>query len=411
MTRTTTAIIGAGQCGLAMSKSLSDRGIDHVVIEAGRAGESWRSKRWDSLRLLSPNWMNGLAGTPYEGADPNGFMTCKEFSASFDAWVMSQCPPLIGGETVMSLAKGSTGYRIETDAQSIEASSVVVATGQCALPKRPVFATELPGEIAQVSPIDYKSPDQLPDGGVLVVGAAASGLQLARELRLSGRRVVLAVGNHMRLPRRYRDHDIMTWMSLAGLFEAPAEADDLERLRRLPSLPLIGGTDHADIDLNSLQGLGVEIVGRFADMNGANALFSGNLANLCASADLKMNRLLDEIDGWIAEHIPVDLSSPHRMDATKVPSNPKLSLNLTAEGIGTVVWASGFAPDHRFIDLPVFDRKGRIQHDQGIVGDGFYVMGLNHLRTARSTHIDGAFADAEVLAEHLTSTTLRKRAA
>ena len=411
-TKTTTAIIGAGQCGLAMSHALATRGIDHVVIEQGRPGESWRSRRWNSLRLLTPNWMNGLAGQPYEGRDPGGFMQVSEFASSFDTWVTRQAPPLIGETCVRSLSCGPVGYRVDTDAGMIDASAVVVATGQCARSKRPAFAAELPDSITQISPLDYRAPEALPDGGVLVVGAAASGLQLAQELRRAGRPVTLAVGNHNRLPRRYRGQDILRWMHLAGIFDEDiTDTNDIDRLRRLPSLPLIGGPDRADIDLNSLQDLGVELVGRFAAWRDGTALFSGGLSNACASADLKMNRLLNRIDHWIEQKIPFKVAAPHRLPPTRVPATPRLNINLDKAGIKTIIWATGFEPDHRFIDLPVFDRKGRIQHSGGVVGQGLYVMGLTHMRTARSTHIDGAPVDAAHLADHLTSNLACKRAA
>ncbi len=412
VTRTTTAIIGAGQSGLAMSHALTMRGIDHLVIEQGRAGESWHSRRWDSLRLLTPNWMNGLAGTPYKGRDASGFMPAREFAASFDAWVAQNAPPLIDGVQVRSLTQGSLGYVIDTDQQRIQANSVVVATGQCARSKRPAFASDLPAEITQLSPLDYKSPDALPRGGVMVVGAAASGLQLAREIRQSGRRTILAVGNHNRLPRRYRGQDILMWMNLAGIFDEPiTDPNDTERLRRLPSLPLVGEPGNPDIDLNVLQQIGVEVTGRLAAVRDGTALFSGSLANTCASADLKMNRLLDRIDLWIADNMPRAVEPPRRLDPTSVPDTPRLSLNLKGEGISTILWATGFEADHRFIDLPVFDRKGRIRHDGGVVGQGLYVMGLQHMRTARSTHIDGAPQDAAYLADHLVSNLAQKRAA
>ena len=407
--KTTTAIIGAGQCGLALSHSLTKRGVDHVVIERGQAGESWRSRPWQSLRLLTPNWMNALAGESYKGPDGDGFMRAADFAESFGDWVRSHQPPMMGNTQVQSLTRGPFGYRLNTDRGDIDARSVVVATGNCARSKRPDFANDLPREIVQVSPLDYQSPDALPEGGVLVVGAAASGLQIARELRLAGRDVTLAVGSHGRLPRRYRGQDILTWMSLAGLFEDDIETGDIERLRRLPSLPLIGHPTACDLDLNVLQDLGVNIVGRLAAIREGRALFSGGLANACASADLKMGRALDRIDAWIRDVLPFPVISGHRPAAARVPKAPRLTKEL--KDITTIVWATGFKPDHDFIDLPVFDRKGRLQHDGGIVGEGLYALGLPHLRTARSLHIDGAPLDAEALADDLTNRQLRQMAA
>jgi putative flavoprotein involved in K+ transport len=244
-----------------------------------------------------------------------------------------------------------------------------------------------------------------------VVGASASGLQLARELALAGRRVVLAVGNHLRLPRRYRGADILCWMERLGVFGIPwHEVDDIQRLRRTPSLPLMGSDDGEMLDLNTLQDLGVEIVGRLAAVSGGKALFSGSLANMCVSADLKLNRLLDGIDDLIAASGPTARAAD-RLAPTRLPASPRLVLDLAAEGIGTVLWATGFGPDHRWLQVPCFNLKSRIRHDGGVVGDGLYVMGLPYLRTRHSTHIIGAGPDAAALAQHLAERLAGRQAA
>ena len=218
------------------------------------------------------------------------------------------------------------------------------------------------------------------------------------------------MGNHLRLPRRYRGADILWWMHRIGALDVPyTKVEDLDRLRRNPSLPLSGDASLADLDLNSLQDLGIEIVGRLASMNDGTAWFSGSLANACASADLKLDRLLDRIDA-LAEARRIVAEPPYRLPATRVPETPRLSLRLGGGGIRSVIWATGHRPDHHWVKLPVFDGKGRIRHVGGVVGDGLCVMGLRYLRTARSTHIAGA-RGTRALARHLASRPALRTAA
>lgn len=405
-----TVIIGAGHSGLAMSRALASRGIDHLVFDRGQVGNSWRVERWDSLRLLTPNWMNGLPGLPYAGDDPDGYLSATALVRNFEACAAANGTPLRTETTVLSVTWDDR-YKIRTDRGALSSDSVVVATGACALPKLPAFARDLPAGIAQLSSLSYRRPDDLLPGGVLVVGASASGLQIARELALAGRRVILSVGSHLRLPRLYRGADILTWMYRAGVFQIPYDrVDNIERVRRTPSLPLMGSDTRETLDLNAVQDLGVEIVGRLAAIAAEKAQFSGSLANLCASADLKMKRLLDAIDRRI-DRDGVRVAAAERLPPTRVPDAPRLDLDLTRSGIATVIWATGHRPDHHWLHLPVFDRKGRIRHEGGVVGDGLYVMGLPYLRSRHSTHIAGATADAEALARHLARRLADRRAA
>jgi putative flavoprotein involved in K+ transport len=410
MQRTNTVIVGAGQCGLAMSHELTRRSIDHVVHERGRIGNSWRTERWDSLRLLTPNWLNGLFG--HMPGDPDGDMPAADFAMSLAGAAGDISAPVMETTHVRSIRGWDNGYLVQTDQGALGCASVVLATGACGLPNVPAFASELPKSVAQFSSLSYKNPAQLPDGSVLVVGASASGLQIAREIALSGRRVSLAVGQHTRLPRVYRGADILTWMHLIGVLDTPfTKVDDLERLRRQPSLALLGDPDRVDLDLNALQALGVEIAGRLVAVTEGRAWFSGSLANLCASSDLKMNRLLGRIDEWVLAKGFEELVDPsERLAPTQIPDAPNLSLDLRAQGVGSVIWATGYTPDHSFVDLPVFDRKGRIRHHGGIVGNGLYVMGLPYMRTARSSHVSGARRDARALARHVAG-SLEWRAA
>ena len=403
MQRTTTVIIGAGQSGLAMSKALAARNVDHLILERGKVANSWRTERWDSLRLLTPNWMNGLPGAPYDGADSEGYMDCAELIGRFERAARTINAPVMAETSVLSVSPHWDGYLVQTDQGAISCKSVVLATGATNCANLPVFASYLPASIAQLSPLDYRNPAALAPGKVLVVGASSSGAQIAREIQMSGRDVILSVGEHVRVPRTYRDADVLMWMDLTGRWsESYATVEDLDRQRRLPSLQLAGGTQDATIDLNALQDIGIELVGRMAGVNGQTGYFSGALANHCALADLKMTRLLKGFDDWVVTAGLEDFIDPaERLPATRLPVAPRLSLDLVAERVTTIIWATGYRPDFGYLDLPVFDAKGRIRHDGGVVGGGLYVMVLPFLRRRKSTFIDGAEDDARDLAAHL----------
>ncbi|MGH3184456.1 MAG: pyridine nucleotide-disulfide oxidoreductase, partial [Streptosporangiaceae bacterium] len=268
-------------------------------------------------------------------------------------------------------------------------------------------ADAVPSSITTLTPLSYRDPGQLPDGGVLVVGASATGVQLADEIHRSGRPVTLAAGEHVRLPRTYRGRDIFWWMEATGLLaERYDEIDDLTRARHLPSPQLIGTPEAATIDLNTLAARGVRLVGRLGRIAGGAAQFSGSLANMCALADLKMNRFLNRADEWAtAAGIDDDLPPPHRFAPTRVDPRSSLELDLTSGEITTVLWATGFRPDHSWLDIPVRDRAGNIRHDGGVVtgAPGLYILGMPVLRTRASTYIHGAAADSQALADHLHS--------
>ncbi len=398
-----TVIIGAGQCGLAMSRVLSERSVDHVILERGEVANSWRTERWDSLRLLTPNWQSRLPGSAYEGPDPNGYMTMPKLIQRFETYATRSAAPVITGAEVRSVFRTEKGYRIETSQGSFQGAALVLASGACNLPNIPAFADELPRDVLSVTPHDYKRPSDLPEGGVLVVGGSATGVQLAMELQASGREVTLSLGEHIRMPRAYRGHDIKWWMDVMGIFDQRYdEVDDLKRVRRLPSLQLVGSPDRRTLDLNALMDAGVEVVGRVSGHRDGRAMFSGSLANQCALADLKMNRLLDQIDRWAAEAGLDGLPSAHRPEPTKIPASPRLEADLTGGAISSVLWATGYRPDYSWLQVPVLDRKGLLRHDGGIVdAPGLFAMGLPFMRRRKSTLIDGAGADAYDLADHV----------
>ncbi len=389
-----------------MSRCLADRAIDHVVLERGEVANSWRTERWDSLRLLTPNWQSRLPGFGYEGDDPDGYRTMPEVIAFIDRYAEVISAPVETRTRVTSVADAEGGYRIETDKGGWRCRTVVLATGACNIPSVPKVAEAVPPGIATVTSMAYRNPDQLAEGGVLMVGASATGTQLADEIHRSGRPVTMAAGEHIRVPRVYRGKDIEWWMDKAGVQdERYDEVDDINRARRVPSLQLTGSDARATLDLNALTAIGVKLVGRLAGISDGKAQFSGSLRNVCALSDLKMNRLLNTIDEWATENgLDGEVEPPHRLPPTEVEESPPLMLDLAAAGIRTIVWATGYRPDLSWLQVPVLDRKGRIRHDGGVVEwPGLYLMGMQFLRRRKSALIDGAGDDARDLSDHLVS--------
>lgn len=408
MKRISTLVIGAGQAGLAMSYCLTEASEPHIVLERGEVGNSWARERWDSLTMQTPNWQSRLPGFAYSGSDPHGFMTMPEVQAYLGRYASHFEAPVKSGVTVTSVRREGPDYIVATDKSLWRASNVVVASGACNRPAIPVFAQNIPRRITQVSPLTYRNPSQLPEGGVLVVGASASGVQLAAEIQASGRPVTLATGNHIRMPRHYLGHDINWLMEKSGLSSATLEdVDDIKRVRSLPSLQLIGDRSCRFLDLNALQRMGVEVVGRLVGYRDDELLFSGALAHAAEMSDLKMNRTLAVIDGW-AQQSGLNLEEPPRRFApTWVPKNPRLTLSVAKGAISTIVWASGFQPSMSWLHMPVFDERGRLRHEGGIVAPGLYVLGLQFLRTRKSTFLDGVGEDARMLAQSLVKTSGR----
>ncbi len=404
--RTTTVVIGAGHAGLAVSWWLAKRSIDHVVLERGEVANSWRTERWDSLRLLTPNWQSRLPGYGYQGADPDGFRTMPQTIDFIERYAAVISAPVRTHTTVTSVRHSADDYEVSTDQGRWHCDTVVLATGACNIPQVPAVAETMPPGITSLTPTQYRNPGQLANGGVLVVGASATGTQIADEVHRSGRPVTLAVGEHVRVPRVYRGRDIQWWMDAAGVLdERYDEVDDIVRARNVPSLQLAGSPERRTVDLNSLTRIGVKLIGRLAGVNNGKAQFSGSLRNQCALADLKMNRLLNTIDEWAtANGLDSEASPPQRFEPTEVEASPPLGLDLNRGEIKTIVWATGFRPDYSWLDVPVFDHKGRVRHDGGIVdAPGMYLMGIPFLRRRKSSLIDGAGDDACDLSAHLAS--------
>jgi putative flavoprotein involved in K+ transport len=402
--QTDVVVIGAGQAGLAMSRCLSTRGLAHVVLERGRTAERWRSERWESLRLLTPNWMSRLPDWRYGGPDPDGFMTMPEVVRYLDGYACAIGAPIRTNTSVRRVSRGPGGFEVITDSGCWRSRAVVVATGYCDVPAVPALAAGASPDLLQIVPGAYRCPEQLPAGGVLIVGAAATGIQLADEIHASGRPVTVAVGHHLRLPRRYRGRDILWWFDRMGLLdEGVDDVHDIDLSRRQPSMQLIGRPDHATLDLPLLEARGVRLVGRLARLDGTRAFFHDDLIAHTAGADVKLAMLRRRIDRFI------ETSSMHHeverapdFEPWCWPAPAPATIDLAREGIVTILWATGYRRDYRWLQVPVLDASGEILHAGGVTPvDGLYVLGLQFQRRRKSAFIDGVGADAQALAGHV----------
>ncbi|HEY1005312.1 MAG TPA: NAD(P)-binding domain-containing protein [Streptosporangiaceae bacterium] len=400
----TAVVVGAGHAGLAASHFLSERSVDHVVLERGEVANSWRRERWDSLRLLTPNWQSRLPGLHYEGPDPDGYMTMGEVTQFIERFAAVSRAPVRTGTNVTSVRRTDGGYHVTTTRGEIRCRTVVIASGACNQPTVPGFSEAVPLFVEQLTPFDYRDPAKLPDGRVLVVGASATGVQLAAELQRSGRPVTLSVGEHVRLPRIYRGRDVLWWMDTSGVWDQRYdEVEDLTRARRLPSPQLVGTPERTTLDLNALASMGVELVGRWVAVRDGRALFSGGLRNVFSLADLKMRRLLETFDEWARTHgRDTEVGPAERFAPTGVPQASRLQLDLGSGEIRAIVWATGFRPDYGWLDVPVVDAKGQLRHDGGVAGSpGLYALALPVLRRRKSTFISGIEDDAREVIDHL----------
>ena len=412
MSNVHTVVIGAGQAGLAMSRCLTDAGVEHVVLERGRTAERWRRERWDSLRLLSPNWATRLPGWQYEGSDPDGFMTADELVAYLGAYADSFAAPVEHDNDVLGVTATARGFAVQTSQTTWLARTVVLATGWCDEPHVPALAAALAPGVGQVTPVSYRNPAQLGDGGVLIVGAGATGVQLADELAAAGRAVVLAVGQHGRVPRRYRGMDIWWWLDRIRAFAVTTDdVDDPRQVRNEGSMQLVGREDHRDVDLPALQAVGVELAGRLTAIDGNRVRFAADLAASTAAADDRLGLLLDRIDRYIAAHgLDAEVRPVTRPRRLSLPQ-PLTEVDLSDRGITTVVWATGYRRRYPWLRLPVLDRYGEIAQRRGVTPvDGVYVLGQRFQHRRDSNFIDGVRHDASYVAHHIVRHTAPRHA-
>jgi putative flavoprotein involved in K+ transport len=407
MPRVACVVIGAGQAGLAISRCLADQGIEHVVLERGRIGERWHSERWDSLCLLTPNWQTRLPHFSYDGPDPDGFMNSGDVVAFLNRYARSFDAPVREQTSVSRVTWRAGRFTVDTNRGAWTSDAVVVATGYCDRPAVPGWATHAAPDLHQVTASDYRRPSSLEPGGVLVVGAAATGVQLADELRRDGRTVILAVGRHTRVPRTYRGRDIMWWLDRLGvLHESVDTVFDREISQSQPSFQLVGRPDRASISLADLQDSGVVVTGRLDALDGRTASFDDSLMATTVAADAKLASLLLRIDAYAAAH---GVGSGETLQGYEplwprfVVETPRI-LDLGALGVRTVLWATGYKRTYPWLDVPgVLDARGEIQHIGGATPQaGLYVLGLPFLTRRNSAFIDGVGADAVALSEQIT---------
>jgi putative flavoprotein involved in K+ transport len=403
--KTNTIVIGAGQAGLAISRELSRRGMTHAVLERGRIGERWISERWESLYLLTPNWLNRLRGGDAH-TDGEGFLRGRDFVEYLRDYAASNGIGVRESVDVLGVERNRKGFHVRTDSGNWRARNVVVATGDSDLINRPSQAMAAPPWLAQLDANRFRRPQQLAAGGVLVVGAGASGQQIAYELRGAGRRVVIATGTHARMVRRYRGKDIWHWLERLGELERTIdEVPDADAARRAISFGLSGRNGGEELDLNRLSALGVTVTGRLEGWNGATARFSDNLEIDVADSELRLHQLLDRIDDYLGTHSDEDAAGPGReaIPPVALPAAPS-SLDLIGEGVTTVIWATGYRRAYSWLHLPILDRAGEIEHRYGVTAvPGLYVLGLRFQRRRASHFIGGVGADAAFLAEHLAT--------
>lgn len=400
-----TVVIGAGHAGLATSRLLTQAGRDHVVLERGRIGERWRSERWDSLRLLTPNWMLSLPGSRYGGPDPDGFARGTSFVEMLEEYAATFAAPVVDGTTVVEVrasGRGPSRYVVTTDTGTWRARHLVIATGPHGVPVVPAGLDRADlGAAAVITARDYRNPAQVAPGGVLVVGASASGVQIAEELQGAGRQVTLAVGRHSRMPRHYRGFDIWWWLQATGRLSRTFEdLRERDAAREEPSLQLIG-RDHgtrpaSEVDLAALQRHGVRLAGRLLDVTGGIARFADDLATRIARSERGMNRFLDTVDAYAQRSgLVPEIWPPERPPPVPLPPEPPTRVDLQADRIATVVVACGYRPSYPWLRLPILGKDGDIQQDRGVTrAPGVYTVGQSHQLQRSSGTIAGAALDA-----------------
>jgi len=393
------AIIGAGQAGLATSWYLGEAGVDHLVLDSGRVAETWRSRRWDSFRLITPNWAIGLPGTAYRGDEPDGYMPLAELIGFFEAWIASFNPPVRENTHVSSLEAGPTGFVLTVGGGHIRARTVVVASGGYQKPHRPAGAESLPSALHQVFAEDYRNPGSLPPGNVLIVGSGQTGCQLAEELHQAGRRVFLACGRCPWVPRRVDGRDFVWWFKESGFMDRTPDKLPSPAARLFGNPQATGHEGGHDLNFRTLHATGVELLGRFLGADGSTLRFADDLA---ASVDFGDARWAD-IRGWIDRLCArADIKQPAYEIPAPMRIKTRTEIDLVREGINTVIWTSGYRPDYSWVKFPIFDDMGfPVQVDGQTSVLGLYFMGVHWMRKNKSAILYGVGEDAEIVARQI----------
>lgn len=406
-------IVGGGQAGLSTSYHLREQGIDHLVFEKHKAMHAWQTQRWDNFCLVTPNWQCALPGHPYQGGDPDGFMVKHEILDYLKGFRAVVDPPIREGVSVRRVTPRSEGdFLVSTTSGEVSADNVVVASGGYHEPIVPRMAERLPAHIAQIHSAQYRNPEQLPEGAVLVVGSGQSGAQIAEDLHLAGRKVVLAVGHAPRCARFYRGRDVVTWLADMGYYEMSVDQHPLREGVRDNTNHYVTGRDGGrDIDLRKFATEGMELYGVLRDYDGANLVFDANLASALDDADRTYNGINAAIDKYIAEN-GIEAPPPSIYEPVWTPAAERPTLDLAASGIAAIVWCIGFKPDFRWLDAPVFNGAGHPQHRRGITAqEGVYFIGLPWLHTWGSGRFGAVGRDAEHIVAHIAARSLKESAA
>lgn len=399
-----TLVVGGGQAGLAMSEHLGHAGVDHLVLERARIAERWRSERWDSLVANGPAWHDRFPSKTFSETDPDGFPHKEQVAAYFEEFARQIAAPIRCGVEVRQVRKieGDSGFRVETSHGVIEARNVVAATGPF---QRPVIPPVVPSEagVEQMHSTAYRNPDALPEGAVMVVGAGSSGAQIADELMKAGRKVYLSVGPHDRPPRAYRGRDFVWWLGVLGKWDAAAQAPGTEHV----TIAVSGAEGGHTVDFRRMAHQGMTLVGRTESYSDGVLYFAGDLADNVRKGDANYLSVLDEADAYIARN---GLDLPEEPEARVLPDDPDCMihplthLDLAEAGIGTIIWATGFALDYGWLQVDAFDAEGKPAHQRGVSTErGVYFVGLPWQSRRGSSFIWGVWHDAKYVADHITT--------
>ena len=398
-------IVGGGQAGLSVSAHLRARGVDHVVFEKHRIAHTWRSQRWDAFCLVTPNWQCQLPDFPYAGPDPKGFMPRDEIVAYVEDFARAIAAPVREGVGVTRVARDDNLFRVETEAGLVTADAVVLAVSAYHRPNVPGIGDALPSSITQIHSSAYKNPASLPGGAVVVVGSGQSGCQIAEDLHLAGARVHLLVGSAPRCPRSYRGRDAVEWLSDLGQYDLPVDKHPKrEAVRKQANHYLTGRGGGRDIDLRRFAVEGMQLHGRLAGIEGAVMHFADDLTQNLDNADTVYNGICGLIDTHIAESGIAAPPGSRYEPVWRPPTDAPGTLDLEAAGVSTVIWATGFRSDWRFVDLPLCDADGYPTHTRGVTTvDGLYIVGMPWLHTWGSGRFLHVGQDATFVVEHLAA--------
>jgi putative flavoprotein involved in K+ transport len=394
-------IIGGGQAGLSISWHLKQRGIDHLIFEKHRIAEAWRTQRWDSFCLVTPNWQCQLPGFPYSGPDPHGFMVKTQIVEYIESYVRSFSPPVMEGTSVKRLTRTAHGrFEISTTYRDFTADQVVVATGGYQIATIPRIAERFPPSVKQIHSSAYTNPDALPPGAVLVVGSGQSGCQIAEDLHLAGRKVHLCVGSAPRTARRYRGRDVVDWLDDLGYYDMPVHEHPLkERVRAKANHYVTGRDGGRDIDLRKFAKEGMQLHGRLREIQDGKITFDDDLSQNLDKADTVADSIKNTIDKFIAEK-GIEAPTEERYVPVWKPENTPLELDWAAAGITSIIWSAGFRTDYSWLEVPLFDGKGYPVHQRGVTTiPGIYFIGLPWQYTWGSGRFSGVARDAQYLAE------------